>query len=170
MKCRIATRRQLDKEREKTVHETSAVSVASMLMVCEKRLHFGYEKMRWAARYISDQFDLVNEDYMNLDDYIESLRDYYGVEIPFDVHTKQTCITLDDAQNIAFFMQKAFATVILCTVLCEKFGFGSKKTQQAVKQFCTIFDEMKRDRKALTEYEKHLYDVYQIGLHEKEDK
>lgn len=169
MKCRIATRRQLDKEREKTVHETSAVAVASMLMVCEKRLHFGYEKMRLATRLISDQFDLVNEDYMNLDDYIESLRDYYGVEIPFDVHAKQTCVTLDDAQNIAYFTQKAFSTSILCTVLCEKFGFGSQKTQQAVKQFCTIFDETKRDKKALTEYERHLHDVYQIGLHEKED-
>ena len=169
MKCRIATRRQLDKEREKTVHETSAVSVASMLMVCEKRLHFGRDKMRWATRFISDQFDLVNQDYMKYEDFVEGLKDFIDVDIPFDLQTAQRCVTLDDAQNIAYYTQKAFATAILCTVLCEKFGFGRVKTQQAVKQFCTIFDEMKRNKKALTEYERHLHDVYQIGLHEKED-
>lgn len=170
MKCRIASSRKLEKERAKTVNKSSPVAVASMLMVCEKRLRFGYLKMRWAVRYISDQFDLVNQGYMNYEDYVESLRDYYGVNVDYDLKTPKTCNTLDDAQRIATYTQKAFATAILCTVLCEKFGFGRVKTQQAVKQFCTIFDEMKQDKNALTEYEKHLHDVYQIGLHEKEDK
>ena len=47
----------------------------------------------------------------------------------------------------------------------DKFLFGHVKTQQAVKQLCALFDELKNDRNRLKELEKRLLDSYEINIH-----
>lgn len=170
MKCRVMNERKLAKKLEEADKSLSAVSIASMLMVCEVKHRFGYDKMRKAAQQISYSFDSINCDYIDFDGLKEALEENDGVILPFDLKTYQACHTADDAQRIAEYTQKAFACAVLCTMLCDKFGFKQKKAQLAIKQFCSLFDELKRNRAFMKEYETHLLQKYSISLHEEESE
>lgn len=166
MKVRVPNQHRLDKIRQEICNDLSVVSVASMLMVCDKKLHFGYEKMRKAAKAICYLFDSINGGYVDFYDLQECLQEADGVTIPFDMKTKQQCNTIDDAQRIAEYTQKAFSCAVLCTVLCDKFWIQSTKANQSVKQVCAIFDELKNDATAVTEYETRLRNDFEIAIRE----
>lgn len=163
MKCRVRTQRQLDRVRSQSVKELSPVSIVAMLTVCIDKLHFGREKVRKAASEIDYSFDSITKDYVAFKDLKEDLLEQ-GVDIPFDFDHFQPCFTIDDAEKNTFYVEKAFACAVFCTVLMDKFLFGSVKTQQAVKQLCVLCDELKNDRNRLKDLEKMLLDKFEICI------
>lgn len=163
MKCRVPTNQhQLDKARCEAVHELSPVTILAILLVCETKLHFGFEKMRKAADRVNNRYDDLSQKYITFDDLKECLQDE-GIEIPFSMDY-QPCNTLDDARRIAEYTQKAFATAVFSSVLVDKFLFGSVKSQQAVKWVCDAFDQLKDDRKAYRALQERYINDYQIQV------
>lgn len=163
MKCRVANKKQLDKVRRETVYALSPVAILSILWVCESRFHFGYDKMQKAADKISARYDDISQGYVSFEDLKECLKDVDGVDIPFDMKC-QPYNTIDDARRIAEYTQKAFATAVFCSVLCDKFDFHSVKATQAIKQFCTVFDELKYNDDAIRKLQERYFTDYQIRV------
>lgn len=162
MKCRVRSQKQLDKLRSDAVHRYSPISITAMLTVCESKLHFGNEKIRKAAKEISNSYDSISKHYISFEDLKECLHDYDGVQVPFDFEHKQSYDTIDDAEALAAYAQKAFACAVLCTVLCDKFGFRTVKAQQAVNQVCDTFDHLKDNRRALNEQKTYFLKKYGV--------
>lgn len=163
MKCRVLSQHKTDLYRKRKVNEMSKVTVAAMLGVCELKLHFGEEKMKKAAKEIERGYESLTEKYVTFEDLKECLAETDGVVIPFSFDPQKS-ETLDDQIRIAEYTQKAFACAVLCTVLCDKFLFGQKKAQQAVKQLCDMFDEFYKSKNTLSQYLKELYIKYYIQV------
>lgn len=58
--------------------------------------------------------------------------------------------------------QKAFATTVFASVLCDKFWFTAEQAQQAVKQLCNVFDKMKDSPKTIRTLQERYYSDYEV--------
>ena len=163
MKCRVATQKQIRKFNKEYVYHLSPITILAILWTSESKLKFGYEKMRKMADRVNYRYDDIAQGYISFDDLKECLKEDDGVDVPFSLD-KQECHTLDDARRIAEYTQKAFATVVFASVLCDKFHFGSVKTQQSIKWLCEVFDEIKGNREAIKRLQERYYTDFLIQV------
>lgn len=163
MKCRIADSKTLRKKCSEAVFALSPVSVLSILFVGETKLQFGYDKLRKLADKVNDRYDDISSGYLTFDDLKECLISDNGVEIPYEIKYRPTH-TIDDAIRNAEYTQKAFATAVFASVLCDKFLFGKVKTQQAVKWLEKTFDTLKDRPQIVKELQRRYFCDYEVQV------
>lgn len=161
MKCRIANQRQIRKQCDETVRALSPVAILSMLFVGETDLKFDYESLRKLAEKVNDRYDDISQGYVSLDDLIECLGDVDGVNIPYRIKYRETH-TLDDAVRNAEYTQKAFATTVFASVLCDKFWFTAEQAQSAVHSLESAFDVLKDRPGAIKALQERYYTDYEV--------
>ena len=161
MKCRVATQRQIRKKCDEETWKLSPVAILSMLYVGEVKLRFGYEKMRKLASCVSYRYDDISKKYVTLEDLIECLKRTDDVCINYEIKYRPT-YTLDDATRNAEYTQKAFATTVFASVLCDKFLFKKTKAQQAVKWLEQTFDKLKDRPRAIKALQERYFTDYEV--------
>jgi hypothetical protein len=134
-----------------------------MLFVGETKLQFGYEKMRKLAECVGERYDDISQKYVTLEDLIECLKDTDHVSLDYKIEYRPTH-TLDDAIRNAEYTQKAFATAVFASVLCDKFWFKDKKAQQSVKWLEQTFDKLKDRPRAIRALQEIYFTDYEVSV------
>ena len=164
MKCRVASEKQVQKYLRNYVYSLSPVSIISIMYVCENKLHFGFEKMRKVADRVNNRYDDISKGYLKFDELKECLSEDDGIEIAYDLNFRRPAHTYDEARKNAEYTQKAFATAVFASVLCDKFLFHQTKVYQSIKWLETTFDRLKDRPSELKELLRKYEDQYKVKI------
>ena len=152
----------INQSRNTVIEELSPVCIMSILCVGRDKLHFGKEKIQKLARSLNYQFELINESYTDIIAQKSALFEDDEINIEFDEQWTETANSTAEMRNRAEKVSKAFGSVTMATVLCDKFGMKSVKVKQMVRCFLKIYDKLKADKALLRQVQNEFNYEYNV--------
>lgn len=153
----------INQSRNAAIEELSPVCIMSVLCVGRDKLHFGKEKIQKLARCLNYQFDLLNGNYTDIIDQKSALFEDDEINIEFDEQWTETANSTAEMRNRAEKVSKAFGSVTMATVLCDKFNMKAVKVGQMINAFLKTYDKLKADKALLRQVQNEFDDKYNVA-------
>lgn len=153
----------INQSRNTAIEELSPVCIMSIFLVGRDKLHFGKEKIQKLARCSDYQFELINESYTDIIAQKSALFEDDNISIEFDEQWTETANSTVEMRDRAEKVSKAFGSVTMATVLCDKFNMKSVKVGQMVNAFLKIYDNLKADKALLRQVQNEFDYEYNIA-------